>query len=296
MDCKALKKLITQNKRDLKKAQKALEKSINDLEKCKKKEAIKKACAKACAKAKAKVVAPKKGKKTTVTDKRANCKRDGKVYDLNTKECREKITRKKASGKRNASKRKPKFIAVDPIPIHPKHPKDDSDLEVPGRTNTEIDSLVENGLESGRFVPGDLLYVGGMDFSENSDGDGRTFSFVRVSSFPHKEWDKKKKIHVTRSWELYEDITDAFWFLHQVPKHKAIREFAEVGRKQYRRLYRYAHATEKDLYVIPSWSNKDYPWRVPITKAVGIGLYNWIYENKEMEDYVGSYNKRKRVR
>jgi len=255
MDCKSLKKLITQNKREVKKAQKALDKAMKDYEKCKKKEDDAKA-------------AKKKAKKTTVAQKRANCKKDGKVYDTKTKECRQKKTRKKkdtlkrdtqstSKNKKKSTfkrgspenttkvaaamimprmgikgqarmntigkniigylpKRKPKFIAIAPTP---KETDEEHQPEIPLPLNSEIDKLIKN-----KFIPGDVIYVGGMDFDFDYGDDIGPWRFIEILKFPVKVFDDETKKWMKRNWKLRDF---SFSYVDSYYRNDAIKELTD---------------------------------------------------------------------
>jgi superfamily II DNA/RNA helicase len=181
MDCKSLKKLITQNKREVKKAQKALDKAMKDYEKCKKKEDGAKA-------------AKKKAKKTTVAQKRANCKKDGKVYDTKTKECRQKKTRKKkdtlkrdtqsTSKNKKKSKREPGFFNAW-APLHPNIATSDWRYGVYGEPK---DALVNKFIKDTGKITGDILYIG-------SDYESRQEYGIVVVDLDYDKTKKKKFIN-----------------------------------------------------------------------------------------------------
>ena len=145
MDCKYLKKLIIKNKGDVKKAQKALEKSMKDYEKCKKKEKALKAKAKAKA---------KKKNKTTVAQMRANCKNEGKVYDVKTKKCREKKKRQKNSKKTQSKRTVPQFFDAWEE-VNPGYPSSDYGTGI----EPEEENVTKYILDTGK-ITGDIIYVG----------------------------------------------------------------------------------------------------------------------------------------
>ena len=283
MDCKYLKKLITKNKRELKKAQKALDKAMKEYDKCKKKEDDAKAV-------------KKKAKKTTVAQKRADCKKDGKVYDTKTKECRQKKTRKKkdtvkrdtqspSKNKKKSTlkkmspenttkvaaamimpkmgikgqsqmntigkniigylpKRKPKFIAIAPTPK-----ETDEDEEIPLPLNSEIDKLINN-----KFIPGDIIYVGGMYFDYfSNDGERGPWSFIEILKFPVKVFDHETKKWMKRNWKR---IEISFYFL-EIYRNAAIKELTDASESKYFQ----AHAP----HVV-----------YPMSKNVAKGLLDWM--------------------
>lgn len=173
MDCKSLKKLITQNKRELKKAQKALDKAMKDYEKCKKKDD---------AKAAKKKAAKKKAKKATVAQKKT-----GRKARMNTK-------------------RKPKFIAITPTP----KATGDENQKIPLPLNSEIDKLIKN-----KFIPGDIIYVGGIDFNFDYDGERGPWRFIEILKYPVKGRNWRKRdfsfnyvVDYSRN-DAIEELTDA---------------------------------------------------------------------------------------